>query len=161
MRILALDLGTLTGWATNCRGAIQVGTWKLATAKEVTAWGKIRLTRRQDPRILRLKENVSEFCGEIDAMVFEDILFSSSTLQVQLWSALRAACWLSCDAHVLRECVPVQTLKRFATGAGNADKAMMITRAKKQLPGAVFDDNSADAFWLLQWGIQNLSRAKT
>ena len=46
--------------------------------------------------------------------------------------------------------VPVGTIKRFATGKGNADKAAMIAamRARGYLPA---DDNEADAIALLLW----------
>ncbi|MCX8006193.1 MAG: hypothetical protein N2688_14785, partial [Burkholderiaceae bacterium] len=48
------------------------------------------------------------------------------------------------------EGVPVGTIKRFATGRGNADKAAMIAavRARGFAPA---DDNEADAIALLLW----------
>ncbi len=46
--------------------------------------------------------------------------------------------------------VPVGTIKRYATGKGNADKAAMIAamRARGFAPA---DDNEADALALLLW----------
>ncbi|MCZ8278973.1 MAG: hypothetical protein O9313_11610, partial [Acetobacteraceae bacterium] len=46
--------------------------------------------------------------------------------------------------------VPVGTIKRYATGRGNADKAAMVAamRARGFTPA---DDNEADALALLLW----------
>ena len=49
--------------------------------------------------------------------------------------------------------VPVGTIKRHATGKGNADKAAMIAAvAGPRLPPT--DDNEADAIALLLWAIE-------
>ena len=48
--------------------------------------------------------------------------------------------------------VPVGTIKRHATGKGNADKASVIA-AVKALGFAPADDNEADALALLHWAI--------
>jgi Holliday junction resolvasome RuvABC endonuclease subunit len=162
MNILALDLGTTTGWATNINGEVQCGAWKLATPKEVTIWGKARLTRRQDPRVDRLAIHLESFRDWAETIVFEDVQFASSTYQVQLWASLRAAVWLTFPrCRVIVDCVPVGTLKRFATGSGTASKEQMIAAAQKSLPGKAFGHDAADAFHLLRWAEKNLSRIKS
>lgn len=161
MNILALDLGTKTGFAYNVGEQFFCGTWKLATPKEIRAWGQQRLTRRKDPRIEKFCEILSDL-PTFDVLVFEDVLFASSTYQVQLWSSLRATAWL-CGKSKLVECVPVSTLKKFATGHGNATKQMM---AQTFFVNTVFqnspklDDNGIDACWLWLWAKQNLARMK-
>ena len=162
MNILALDLGTKTGWCEVNNGEEMLGTWKLATKEEVTQWGKERLTRRCDPRARRLYELV---CGMFlrqkkfrpNAVVFEDVEFSTFTLQTQLWSALRAAVWIAVPPGTLIECVGVSALKKFATGHGGATKEMMMRAAPNSLRG--HDDNAIDAWHLAQWAKRNLSRA--
>jgi hypothetical protein len=49
--------------------------------------------------------------------------------------------------------VPVGTIKRHATGKGNANKGLMIAamRARGHSPA---DDNEADALALLYWAIE-------
>lgn len=163
MRILALDLGTKTGYATNVGGTFKCGTWKLATPKEVAAWGESRLTRRGDPRICRLRDHIQEL-EQPDIIVFEDVQFSSTTMQTQLWSSLRAVVWMfSCaECKTIIEAVPVGTLKKFATGNGTADKEAMMASLVRRV-GAIdtsWDDNAIDAYWLYLWAHQNLSRAK-
>lgn len=171
MNVLALDLGTHTGWATN-KGGLSLGTWDLATDKEVTAWGKTRLTRRGDPRFCRLRKHIAEQ-GPIDALVFEDVLFGSTVNQAHLWATLRAAIWaMGCDeCGLFVQAVPVATLKLFATGHGGAKKEMMMQAAERMLPGRfalrgnkirdlltgqMLDDNAIDAFHLLRWAEQNI-----
>jgi hypothetical protein len=52
------------------------------------------------------------------------------------------------------EGVPVGTIKRHATGKGNADKDAMIAAARARARGfSPADDNEADAIALLLWAI--------
>lgn len=157
MHFLAIDIGTCCGWATNCGGKVEVGTLILATPKEIKEWGKNRLTRRNDPRILRLKKFVASFCDKVDCIVIEDVEFSSSRMQTQLWSSLRAAVWLACEeCGIYYDAVNVKTLKKWATGNGNADKTRMVFAANTQRPDLKFDEDSADAFHVLQWAITHI-----
>lgn len=158
MDICALDLATSTGYAFNRGGLFQAGTWKLAADREVTIWGKVRLTRRKDPRIERLCKHVGAL-GQFDVLVFEDVTFRSSTWQTQLWSSLRTAVWLCGQAQHF-ECVPVKTLKLFA-GHGSADKVYMSKALKRQHPElwkAEYNDDAIDAIWLWLWAKKNLER---
>jgi len=166
-RILALDLGTKTGFAYNwaCAGVDKsvlfpapACTFTLATDREITAWGKNRLARRCDPRVRRLF-NILSGMDKPDMVVFEDVQFASYTYQVQLWSSLRAAVWLAFVGGNI-ECVPVGTLKIWATGCGSATKDQMkramFTRGLYL--GRELDDNAIDALWLLNWAEHNLGR---
>lgn len=160
--ILAIDLGTKTGFAHSRGDLFQAGTWKLATDREIAAWGKQRISRRNDPRVERLCEYVTAL-GKFDVVVFEDVTFSSTTYQTQLWSALRAALWLCADG-ALFDCVPVGTLKKFATGSGSADKRLMAFHLRQQHPTIFrpdFDDNAVDACWLYIWAKKHLTRLNT
>lgn len=157
MNILAVDLGTKTGFAYNRGAELSVGTWELATKKEITAWGKMRLTRRKDPRVDRLCRNLADL-GTFDVVIFEDVEFIKYQKQAQLWASLRTALW-QCADGILFECVPVTTLKKFATGSGKATKEAMA----KFLTGIDHkgrDDNAVDAIWLWQWAKVNLTRTK-
>lgn len=160
--ILAIDLGTKTGFAYNRGDKFFTGTWKLATDEEVKVWGIQRLTRRNDPRAERLCENLTAL-GKFDIVIFEDVQFSSTTYQTQLWAALRATLWL-CAVGSLFECVPVGKLKQFATGNYRADKLEMALALKQQHPtvfSQALDDNAVDAIWLHLWAKKNLQRINT
>lgn len=163
MNILSLDFGTKTGY---CSGDsdfdnLIAGTWKLATAKEITGWRKTRQDRTCDPRIRRLWVQLCNFLQQ-DLVVFEDVEFSSYTKQTQLWAGFRTTAWLAFPEKKRYECVPVGILKKFATGHGNATKDMMKAALLKhpirynlQSP---LDDNVVDAIWIWLWAKQNLSR---
>lgn len=161
--ILALDYGTKTGY---CYGSDVItpvaGTWKLAGTKEVTAWHKARLNRTRDPRIARLQEHLRKF-PLADLVVFEDVNFSSTTYQAHLWASFRTVAWLDYPNAVRFECVPVGTLKKFATGSGTATKEMMA-RTLALAPSASsfdltgLDDNAVDAIWIWLWARHNLCR---
>lgn len=159
MNILALDLGTNVGYAYNQGTAFQAGTWTLATDTEVAKWGKVRLTRRKDPRIERLCEHLSKL-PQFDAIVIEDVQFQSARKQAHLWAGLRSAVWLCLKGKVF-EAVDVKVLKKFA-GYGGADKdamrRLLYARHPKMLP--YLDDNGVDACWIWHWAKENLGRIK-
>jgi len=157
--ILALDLGTKCGYAYNTGELFCSGTWVLAAPKEIREWGKSRLTRRDDPRVTRLCEKVSGL-PEFDVLSFEDVQFSSYTLATQLWSALRSAAWL-CVKRKHTECVPVKTLKLFATGAGNSTKDAMERALRRTSYWKVgISEDTVDAVWVWLWSQKNLNRMK-
>jgi len=161
--ILALDLGSDTGWAyRNQGGVITAGTWTLQSEDSRKRAAKLRLDRRLDPRIPALNRKLEEFWRAhpaegasmpVDFVVFEDVQFSRFTLQTQLWSSFRAVVWLFCYRHsISTDCINVKTLKKLATGSGAADKDWMIEAAQKLFPNVpIVDDNCADALHLLQW----------
>jgi hypothetical protein len=187
MNILALDLATNCGWAHNREDSdyakwngiepkIKLGTWHLSSPQEVKLWGKDRTVRRNDPRVQRLFDHLRTFATWADLVVFEDVQFQTYTQQCQLWSSLRAAVWLSFPLHLV-ECVPVKTLKQFATGSGAATKEAMVRAVIRNghrfqscfLERDTFwdtetltklDDNAADAYHIFRWAEQNLSRRK-
>lgn len=161
VRILGLDLGTDTGIAFYDNSTITSQTWKLGTPKEIREWGRNRATRRGDPRILRfyekLENEVVSCCP--DAIVFEDVCFSTYTLQTQLWSSFRAVVWLIASKYdKICECVPVSTLKKFATGHGGATKEMMQARLI-EFKNRKLTDDEVDAIWVIKWAINRLARA--
>lgn len=179
MNLLALDLATNTGFA-HTKGTCWtplIGTWTLATSREITEWGKTRMNRRLDPRVVRLAQKLYDFKDWVDVVVFEDVEFQSYTQQCQLWSSLRSAVWLTfSNPKITVECVPVGTLKKFATGHGGATKEMMVRAAVRsdekrfdvsdtgptffwdKLALTDLDDNAADAYHLYKWATTNLSR---
>jgi hypothetical protein len=165
--VLALDLGTHCGYACGLPNTLRSGTWDLATDAEVEEWGKTRLTRRMDPRPLRLWRKIRNLVTAMGSVpeifIFEDVEFQTYTLQCQLWSSLRTGLWFA--AHELEpqliDCVPVSTLKKFATGFGGANKKAMqaaLVRHNPVLGKNACDDNEVDALWLWIWANKHLSR---
>lgn len=150
VNILALDLGTKTGWAMLSGSQVTHGTWRLATPKEVKEQKLAGRDRCCDCRFARLLEHISAL-GHIDVCYFEDVQFSSSTQQTQLWASFRAVV-VMLQPKVKIVAVPVGTLKKTATGSGNADKDKMRAALVGVVPAetlAEMDDNAVDAYHLL------------
>jgi len=164
--LLALDLGSKTGWCYGPdRDSLDIHTIELAKPSILRKLGKD--LRNYDPRVLSLFSEIVDLDGPIRYIVFEDVTFATTTYQAQLWASLRAAMWLARDQRVNSDniimCgVPVGTLKKFATGAGNADKPAMKAAAEREgLDCSKLDDNAVDAFHLWQWGYDNLTTEGT
>lgn len=183
--ILALDLGTTTGWATSkCLGDdFALGQWELAKPKEITEWRKKNLDRRKDPRFWRLIHEIKRMSTGCSVVVFEDVKFATYTYQAQLWPTWRAAIWTAVPEEVI-ECVPTNVLKQFATGHGGASKEAMLKAMIRDEPGrfaldnrlkkrhVVVDreamvkghgdtfltDDAVDAYWLYRWAKENIKR---
>ena len=167
MNILALDLATKTGWACRDNGQIRAGTWTLATPKQL----KGRDECAPDLRLLWLRSRLTTLCNEFHPMVlaYENVQFVQSRAQGFLWAGLRAMVWLVAHEQGIRTIgCPVKTLKKFATGNGNADKDEMAAALYTQ-PDMVnmppnlrtLDDNGVDAVHLLFWAeSQSLTNPK-
>jgi Holliday junction resolvasome RuvABC endonuclease subunit len=169
VNILALDLGTKTGWALSRDGAITAGTWVLASPVEIKRARKHRLDRTCDPRFLRLFRHVEAVVEQValDWIVFEDVEFSKGRMQAHLWASWRAVVWAQGLFGRKIDCLATGKLKSFATGNGGADKDQMA-RALTLDPryrldkGGVYDtfqkkilgDDAVDAVHLLQWAMK-------
>lgn len=167
MKILALDLGTKTGYALEADSyPLSCGSIRLATPDEIRNQAKTRMDRRGDVRFLRLVIFLRKVCRDFspDWIVFEDVQFASTSQQAHLWATWRAAVWLmSYESPCAVECCPVGTLKKFATGKGNALKPAMAKYLCKNprfrlgdgvidtVTGLKIDDNAVDALHLLNW----------
>ena len=108
-------------------------------------------------RYLRFRHWLDELVklgGSIDRIVFEEVRRHAGTDAAHVYGGLMGTltAWGELNA-VPYEGVPVGTIKRFATGKGNADKAAVIAamQARGFHPA---DDNEADALALLLWAIQ-------
>lgn len=156
MNVLALDLGTSVGFCANNGAAFSMGSWQLATAKEVKAWGLTRLNRRRDPRPQRLCQKVLGMFFIPDLLIFEDCQFSSTTYQTQLWSSLRTSLWMCLGDSTLFECLPVGTLKKYATGAGNATKDQMKIAFDREGLAGDYNHDAIDAYFLWKWANQHI-----
>lgn len=173
MKILALDLGTTTGWACFDGDRIVAGSRRLMSPREVSAQAKLRMDRRLDgriPALWELLEDLDESCGPFDWLVFEDVQFGSTTMQAHLWASFRTTVWLYAFQHDRKtECLATGRLKVFAANHGAATKDMMGAWLCKKRPadfrffdGAIrrvdnneiMDDNSIDAAHLLLWAKQ-------
>lgn len=145
--VLALDLGTTTGWALRSRdGGITSGTMSFKPSR--FEGGGMRFLRFRG-----WLAEIAALSGGITRIAFEEVRRHVSTDSSHVYAGFLATLTAWCEqADVAYEGVPVGTIKRFATGRGNADKEAMIAamRARGFAPA---DDNEADALALLLWVI--------
>ncbi len=143
--VLALDLGTTTGWALrSCAGAVTSGTMTFKPSR--FEGGGMRYLRFQ-----RWLDEVNDLVGSLERVVFEEVRRHVSTDSSHAYGGFLATLTAWCEQKSFPyEGVPVGTIKRYATGKGNANKAAMIAamRARGFAPA---DDNEADALALLLW----------
>ncbi len=145
--LLALDLGTQTGWAVSQAGSIISGS---ETFKPQRFEGG-------GMRYLRFRKWLTEIkqSGDgIDAVYFEEVRRHIGVDAAHAYGGFMATLTSWCEHHAIPyQGVPVGTIKKHATGKGNACKAEMITAAQSR-GHTPADDNEADALALLHWAIE-------
>ena len=146
--ILALDPGTITGWAL--RGS----------DGHITSGSESFRPQRFEGggmRFLRFKRWLTELkavADGIDALHFEEVRRHVSTDAAHAYGGFLATLTAWCEHHQIpHQGVPVGTIKKHATGKGNAGKDDVIAAARARGHQPV-DDNEADALALLHWAIE-------
>lgn len=143
--ILAVDLGTTTGWAL------------LASDGRVTSGSQSFKSGRFEGggmRYLRLRRWLTETKAATDglaAVYFEEVRRHAGVDAAHAYGGFLATLTAWCEHHGIPYAgVPVGTIKRHATGKGNANKASVIA-AVREAGHDPQDDNEADALALLRW----------
>lgn len=146
--VLALDLGTTTGWAMQLAGGgIESGTVSFRPNRY--DGGGMRYLRFRG----WLDCMATDVTG-LAAIYFEEVRRHLGTDAAHIYGGLLATLTSWCELQdIAYQGVPVSTIKRFITGKGNADKAAVITavRARGFQP---VDDNEADAIAILLWSLE-------
>ncbi len=147
LTILSLDLGTHTGWALHpVDGMITSGTEHF----------KPQRFEGGGMRYLRFKRWLTEIKQTVDtinAVYFEEVRRHVGVDAAHAYGGFLATLTAWCEHHQIPyQGVPVGTIKKHATGKGNASKDEMISAVIKRgfNPG---DDNEADALALLHWAL--------
>ncbi len=146
--ILALDLGTTTGWALRTlRGRIVSGTTEF----------KPHRFEGGGMRYLRFEHWLDEtirLAGDVEAVYFEEVRRHVGVDAAHAYGGFLAGLTAWCEEHAIAyQGVPVGTIKRFIAGKGNADKAAVVA-AVRALGYSPADDNEADANAILLWAIE-------
>ena len=148
MNILALDLGSRTGWAMRQPGTV------------VSGFADFKNGRYEGGgmRYLRFKQWLNQTraaAGDVHAVYFEEVRRHAGTDAAHVYGGLLGILTAWCEQHNIPYCgVPVGTIKKHATGKGNADKAAMVAAAQKLMGRVVTDDNEADALCILHYALQ-------
>ncbi|NOX72744.1 MAG: crossover junction endodeoxyribonuclease RuvC [Alphaproteobacteria bacterium] len=146
--VLALDLGTTTGWALrSADGLITSGTVSFKPSRY--DGGGMRYLRFQN-----WLSEMDRLSGPIATIFYEEVRRHAGTDASHVYGGLMATLTAWAEMRgVPYQGVPVGTIKKHATGKGNASKAMMIeaVSAKGFFPK---DDNEADAIAILHWALE-------
>jgi len=159
--ILALDLGTTTGWALrSANGPVAHGFVSFKSQRfEGGGMRYLRFGRwLADMLALSGQQSGSQTGSQtnltgIGAVYFEEVRRHLGVDAAHVYGGLLATLTAWCEHHQIPyQGVPVGTIKRHATGKGNAGKAEVVA-AMKALGHPVTDDNEADALALLHWAL--------
>lgn len=145
MKILALDSGTHTGWAAN-ETPIMSGTQGF------------ELKRGESPgmRFLKFQSWLKDMIKltSPDMIIYERAHHrggAPTEVGVGLTTIIQTIC---AEAHIEHVALHSGTLKKHATGKGNASKEDMMQTARS-LDWKFKTDDECDALWLLDYAIEN------
>lgn len=144
--IIALDLGTTTGWAMLSDGVITSGTASFRPSRY--DGGGMRYLRFRD-----WLEQLRRYAGLVGVVYFEEVRRHAGVDAAHIYGGFLATLTGWCEHRVIPyQGVPVGTIKKFIAGKGNADKEAVIAavRARGFNPA---DDNEADAIAILLWAM--------
>ena len=147
-KILALDLGTKTGWAYYNGENIISGWWDLSLQRGDS----------QGMCFLYLESKLDIFLltrSKPDIVIFERAHHrGGAATQKAIGFATRVLAWCAQNG-IEHTDIHSGTLKKYATGSGRADKNKMIELAEKKWEDQEIEtDDQADALWILDWGME-------
>lgn len=147
MKVLGLDMATATGWCLYD-----------ATADRVIESGVQLFDKRRGEsnglRFLRFRKWLQSFVKGFapDLICYEQAHFRGGAATELCVGFQTRAQEIAAEAGIESAPVPTGTLKKFATGAGNAGKGSMMKLAAFHLGRDPVDDNEADAVHVARWG---------
>ena len=145
--LLALDLGTTTGWALRLGSETHSGTVSFRPSR-YDGGGM---------RYVRFRNWLDQLGAERalpQAVYFEEVRRHVGTDAAHVFGGLLATLTAWCEERGLAyQGVPVGTIKRHVTGKGNVDKQAVIA-AVRDRGFSPADDNEADAIAILLWALE-------
>ncbi len=145
--LLALDLGTTTGWALRTPDRRIVSGSQSFKPKRFEGGGMRFL------RFARWLDELQTLSGGLHMLAFEEVRRHASTDAAHAYGGFLGQLSAWCEQRQIPyQGVPVGTIKKHATGKGNANKDAMLA-AVRGWGYVPVDDNEADALALLHWAI--------
>jgi Holliday junction resolvasome RuvABC endonuclease subunit len=143
MNILAIDLGTKTGYAMLVNGLVLSGRLDFSPSR--FDGGGARYLKFQ-----RWLNEVRTNAGEINCVYYEAVRRHLSTDAAHVYGGFLATLtsWAE-TANIPYEGRAVQSIKKFATGKGNASKAEVQVAMQMRYGFATQSDDEADALAIL------------
>ena len=146
--VLAIDPGTVTGWALGSRNGRVVSGTACFRSGRFQGGGMRFLAFSTWLRDMEKRH------GPLQALVYEQVRRHAGTDAAQVYGGFLAVLtsWAE-ERGIPYASVHVKTLKKHATGSGNASKQDMV-KAARALGHAPSDDNEADAIHALAWMLE-------
>lgn len=145
MSTLALDLGTSTGWA------LRTADGRTVSGTESFKPGRFEGGGMRYLRFRRWLTELKATTEGLEAVYFEEVRRHIGVDAAHAYGGFLATLTAWCEHHQIPYSgVPVGTIKKHATGKGNAGKDQMIA-AMRVLGHEPGDDNEADALALLSF----------
>lgn len=137
--ILALDLGTTTGWALYAQGKIVSGSYELRQSQYEGGGMRFLRFRKEFLNPLRAAREV----------VFEQVHRHEGTRAAHIYGGLWATLAAWCEENTIPYTgIEVAHWKKTVTGKGNAGKPVIVAAIKKR-GYEPKDENEADALGIL------------
>lgn len=144
--LLALDLGTTTGFVAGTVDHHVSGIWQLKPTRFESA----------GMRFVKFRQKLVDLSAHYDIgfVVYEEVQRHVATYAAHVYGGLLGQLQVWCEEQRINyQGVGVGTIKKFATGKGNAKKDAMIAAVRDRWKYETDDDNEADAIALfrLKW----------
>lgn len=152
MNILALDMATVTGWATLIDGRIESGVQDF-TKKRGESNGMLFMRFTGWLYALGF-----DFAGKsrFDLVVYERAHHRGGAATELCVGLMTRAQEFATRIGAEYMAVHTATLKKYATGKGNAGKPEMVSWAAAKVNRFITDDNESDAIALLYYAMDEL-----
>lgn len=145
--VLGLDIATHTGYYST-HGS---GTWNFTEC----------MRRNNNKQHKAFRDTIIEFIqsNNIKVVVAEDVSVNNHFVDARKLSEFRGILMEICDSLDLPEptFINPKTVKKWATGNGNADKEMMIRYCKLRWKTNPIDDNEADATHIFMYYVKKFN----
>lgn len=141
---LGIDPGTKCGWALlDLERRVSSGTWDCSPRRgEGGGMRYLRLRRH-------LRHLFEQATAPILAVAYEDVHRHLGTDAAHVYGGIVAVLTEECERRkVPYRGVAVGSVKKLATGKGNADKVAMVAAATTRWGHVPSDDNEADALFV-------------
>ena len=149
--ILALDLGTTTGWAVNCKDSGRISSGVAYFKPQRFEGGGMRYLR-----FTKWLREMDLLLDGIDLVYFEEVRRHLGVDAAHTYGGLLSHLTAWCEEEKIPYLgIPVGTIKSHIAHKGNANKSEIINEVKK-LGFNPSDDNEADALALLDLVIKKI-----
>ena len=153
MKILAIDCGTKTGFAYYANGIVESGVQDFS----------LKRGESNGMRFLRFRSWLQDMLNMLGVdLVAYEMPHHRGGSATEVLIGMTTRIQEECDSRNINyTSVHSATLKKYATGKGNASKEQMLVEARRRFGDEIVDDNEADARFMLEWGKEHFNGGKT